>query len=132
VLPRTDPHGVPRHGQRRRTRDGAQRCVLRPVGRVGTGRRDVQDGHRNEPFVWRSGRAYLVNPAVSPDSSCRRPTTYSTRIGSVVRITEASTAGMFTLYCPWKLHSASGSTRLSGLWVSTSGSRNAFHTTSAW
>src|SRR5699024_3872897 len=132
VLPRTDPHRVAGYGQLRRTRDGAQRGVLGRIGAVGTGRGDREDGDRNEPFVWRSGRDYLVNPAVSPDSSGRRPTTYSTRIGSVVRITEASTAGMFTLYCPWKLHSASGSTRLSGLWVSTSGSRNAFHTTSAW
>ena len=42
-------------------------------------------------------------------------------MGSVVSTTEASTAGTLTLNWPWKVHSASGRVRLSGLWVRISG-----------
>src|SRR4051812_48016406 len=37
------------------------------------------------------------------------------RIGRVVRTTEARTAGTLTLYWPWNVHSAHGSTRFSGV-----------------
>ena len=49
-------------------------------------------------------------------------------MGRVLSTTEASTAGMLTLYSPWKVHSARGRTRRPGLWVRTSGSRNPFQT----
>jgi hypothetical protein len=52
-------------------------------------------------------------------------------MGTVVSTTEASTAGTLMLYCPWNDHSASGSVRLSGLWVRTTGSRNPFQMVSA-
>ena len=35
-------------------------------------------------------------------------------MGRVVRTTEARTAGTFTLYCPWNVHSASGQESLVG------------------
>jgi len=43
---------------------------------------------------------YFEKPPLSPLTNCRRPTTYSARIGNAVSKTDASTAGTFTLYCP--------------------------------
>jgi len=47
-------------------------------------------------------------------------------MGSVVRTTAATTAGTLTLYCPWKVQSASGSVRCVGLWVRISGNTKLF------
>jgi hypothetical protein len=57
---------------------------------------------------------------------------YSNRIGRVVSTTEASTAGTFTPYWPWKLHSPSGRVRWSGLWVRISGRMKPFQTPRPW
>src|SRR5699024_9085696 len=128
--PSTRPRPTPRvrrmaySGRRWRYRHRLPLASLRRQGQPSTAREERLRSSRRRPV-------YLLNPAVSPLISWRRPAMYSTRIGSAESITAASTAGMFTVNSPWSAHSDRGSTRISELWVSTSGNRNPFHTCSA-